>query len=619
MTSPVPGSRARAAVALGALLALVSALLVGPPAAANELDRAFVTQIDLRPQGGDRQPRPNLDMNVFVRLGNCPAGRATCVEEADAYQVQLLVGADDRIAADQLNEIPVRQVAASYIAEFGNLGALGIREGDSIRARARARNPAGWSEWLYSDREQVLADAGNARLSSNITPPRIAAAGAGARLITPDTNRISVNLGEWRQPDVASAVSSIWGWVMYCTDAECNLSNDQWNIGLREGWGRTLRNDRACCGSAAAPTYTIDVDIQDDWTGFRVRSSAINPAGQTEYVVSDVFPILGRGAAPGPQAGDVTPPEYTPQRGRAAEFLGEPVVGSWLFVFPGTWSSTINEPTRISYSIRWYSCDRDPSTAGGYAAAGCERLLDGLVNQFLLRPISNDLWTRYVYACVTGKYADRDISPGYQYENACSSPVQIRVGVPAIDPAAIPPVPDELLDPGAGGGAVAQPGQAAADPLGAEAERLASQGQAAGADAQAAAAGIDIGQAPVLGIAGVAERNGLTLRMVIPEEQERGLKRKKKKYRAFVSTRAATGKVRFTLTRISPKGNLVIGKTKTVKLKKAKGQRRGVIKWKFAKKKPVGPYTVYVTYLPNKKAQRRGYEGITAAKSMLLN
>jgi len=579
---------------------------------ANEIDRAYVSRVELKPQGGVL-PRPNLDLNVWVTVGLCPGGRPTCVDPPDAYQVQLLVR--NFVLADRVNDATRDRIQT---AQLGNLGALGVQEGESIRARARVRNPAGWSDWTYSDWAPVLANAANARLSSNVTPPRIAAAGAGARLITPETNRISVNLGEWRQPDVASAVSSIGGSVMYCTDAECNLSNDMWNIGLREGWGRTLRNDRACCGSAAAPTYTIDVDIQDNWTGFRVRSRAINPAGQTEYVVSDVFPILGRGAAPGPQAGDVTPPEYTPQRGRAAEFLGEPVVGSWLFVFPGTWSSTINEPTRISYSIYWHSCARDPNN-GGYAAAGCEQLLDGLVNQFLLRPISNDLWTRYVYACVTGKYADRDISPGYRYENACLSPVQIRAGVPAIDPAAIPPVPDELLDPGAGGGAVAQPGQAAADPLGQQAEQLAAQGQAVGADAQAAAAGIDVGQAPVLGIAGVAERNGLTLRMDIPEEQQRGLKRKKKTYRAFVSSRAASGKVRFTLTRISPKGNLVIGKTKTVKLKKAKGQRRGVIKWKFAMKKPVGPYTVYVTYLPNKKAQRRGYEGVTAAKSMLLN
>ncbi len=583
---------------------------------ANEIDRAYVSRVELRPQGGDQRPRPNHDMNVWVWVGLCPAGRPTCVEPPDTYQVQLLVGANDFVVADEVTDI---NRGGIHTAQLGNLSALGVREGDSIRARARVRNQAGWSDWNYSDRARVLASAANAQLSSNITPPRIAAAGAGARLITPETNRISVNLGSWRQPDAASAVSTIGGSVMYCRDAECDLSEDMWNIGLRQGWGRTLANERPCCGAAEVATYTIDVDIQDNWTGFRVRSKATNPAGQTEYVVSDVFPILGGGVAPGPrpQAGDVTPPEYTPQRGRAAEFLGEPVVGSWLFVFPGTWSSTINEATRISYSIYWHSCARDPNN-GGYAAAGCEQLLDGLVNQFLLRPISNDLWTRYVYACVVGAYADRAISPGYRYENACLSPVQIRAGVPAIDPAAIPPVPDELLDPGAAGGAVAQPGQAAADPLGQQAEQLAAQGQAVGADAQAAAAGIDVGQAPVLGIAGVAERNGLMLRMDIPEEQQRGLKRKKKTYRAFVSSRAATGKVRFTLTRISPKGNLVIGKTKTVTLKKARGQRRGVIKWKFAMKKPIGPYTVYVTYLPDAKAQRRGYEGVTAAKSVLL-
>ena len=602
----------------GVLLGLVATALMGSPTTANELDRAFVTQVDLRPQGGDRQPRPNLNMNVLVRIGNCPAGRPTCVDEPDAYQVQLLVGAGDRIAVDQVNEIRQVSAASTYIAELGNLGVHGIGEGDSIRARARARNPAGWSDWTYSDRAQVLANSDNARLSSNITPPRIAAAGAGARLITPETNRISVNLGEWRQPDVASAVSSIGGSVMYCTDAECNLSNDMWNIGLREGWGRTLRNDRACCGSAAVPTYTIDVDIQDNWTGFRVRSKAINAAGSTQYVVSDVFPILGRGAAAGPRADDITPPEYTPQRGRVAEFLGEPVVGSWLFVFPGTWSSTINEATRISYSIYWHSCAGNPNN-GGYAAAGCEQLLDGLVNQFLLRPVSNDLWTRYVYACVVGRYADREISPGYRYESACLSPVQIRAGVPQIDPAAIPPVPDELLDPGAAGGAVAQPGQVAADPLAEQAEQLAAQGQAAGAEAQAAAAGINVAAAPVLGVAGTATRDGLTLRMSIPQEQKRGLKRKKQRFRAFVSSRLATGKVRFTLTRLTPKGKLVIGKTKTVSLKKAKGQqRRGVIRWKFALKKPIGNHTVYATYLPSKKAQQRGFEGLTAAQAMRL-
>ncbi len=603
----------------GALLGLVGTALIGSPTAANALDRAFVTQVDLRPQGGDLQPRPNLNMNVLVGIGNCPAGRPTCVAEPDTYQVQLLVGADERVVAEQLNAIPQGQFAPVVIAELGNLGALGVREGDSIRARARVRNPAGWSNWIDSNRAQVLANAANARLSSNITPPRIAAAGVGARLITPETNRISVNLGEWRQPDVASAVSSIGGSVMYCTDAECNLTNDMWNIGLREGWGRTLRNDRACCGRAAAPTYTIDVDIQDDWTGFRVRSKAINAAGSTQYVVSDVFPILGRGEAAGPRADDITPPEYTPQRGRVAEFLGEPVVGSWLFVFPGTWSSTINEATRISYSIYWHSCAGSPNN-GGYAAAGCEQLLDGLVNQFLLRPIGNDLWTRYVYACVTGRYANREISPGYRYESACLSPVQIRAGVPQIDPAAIPPVPDELLDPGAAGGVVAQPGQVAADPLGEQAEQLAALGQAAGADAQAAAAGIDVAAAPVLGVAGTATRDGLTLRMSIPQEQRRGLKRKKQKYTAFVSSRVATGKVRFTLTRLTPKGKLVIGKTKTVTLTKAKGQqRRGVIRWKFALTKPIGNYTVYATYLPNKKAQQRGFEGLTAAKAMRLS
>jgi len=125
----------------------------------------------------------------------------------------------------------------------------------------------------------------------------------------------------------------------------------------------------------------------------------------------------------------------------------------------------------------------------------------------------------------------------------------------------------------------------------------------------AAALRLRVDQAPVVSTTGVGSVDGTTLTVRSPSVQKKG--KRKKSYRAIVDPRYK-GRVAFVLTRTTPKGEMIVAKSK-VKNTNKKG--RAKIRWKFAKRKPTGQYTLYVSFIPNKKY---GKPGLTVSKTMSL-
>jgi len=118
-----------------------------------------------------------------------------------------------------------------------------------------------------------------------------------------------------------------------------------------------------------------------------------------------------------------------------------------------------------------------------------------------------------------------------------------------------------------------------------------------------------VDQAPVVSTTGVGSVEGTTLTVRSPSVQKKG--KRKKSYRAIVDPRYK-GRVAFVLTRTTPKGEMIVAKSK---VKNANEKGRAKIRWKFAKRKPTGQYTLYVSFIPNKKY---GKPGLTVSKTMSL-
>jgi len=125
----------------------------------------------------------------------------------------------------------------------------------------------------------------------------------------------------------------------------------------------------------------------------------------------------------------------------------------------------------------------------------------------------------------------------------------------------------------------------------------------------AAALRLRVDQAPVVSTTGVGSVEGTTLTVRSPSVQKKG--KRKKSYRAIVDPRYK-GRVAFVLTRTTPKGAMIVAKSK-VKNTNKKGKAK--IRWKFAKRKPTGEYTLYVSFIPKK---RYGKPGLTVSKTMRL-
>ncbi|MCH9678632.1 MAG: hypothetical protein K0U51_02240 [Actinomycetia bacterium] len=125
----------------------------------------------------------------------------------------------------------------------------------------------------------------------------------------------------------------------------------------------------------------------------------------------------------------------------------------------------------------------------------------------------------------------------------------------------------------------------------------------------AAALRLRVDQAPVVSTTGVGSVDGTTLTVRSPSVQKKG--KRKKSYRAIVNPRYK-GRVAFVLTRSTPKGAMIVAKSK-VKNTNKKGKAK--IRWKFAKRKPTGEYTLYVSFIPKK---RYGKPGLTVSKTMRL-
>ena len=125
----------------------------------------------------------------------------------------------------------------------------------------------------------------------------------------------------------------------------------------------------------------------------------------------------------------------------------------------------------------------------------------------------------------------------------------------------------------------------------------------------AAALRLRVDQAPVVSTNGVGSADGTTLTVRSPSVQKKG--KRKKTYRAIVDPRYK-GRVAFVLTRTTPKGDMIVAKSK-VKSTNKKGVAK--IRWKFAKRKPTGEYTLYVSFIPKKKY---GKPGLTVSKTMRL-
>ena len=137
----------------------------------------------------------------------------------------------------------------------------------------------------------------------------------------------------------------------------------------------------------------------------------------------------------------------------------------------------------------------------------------------------------------------------------------------------------------------------------------AQQAFAATAPTGAAAERLRTPQAPLVSSTGTGSASGTDLTVRSPAVQKRG--KRKKSYRAIVDPQYR-GRVAFVLTRTTPKGKMIVAKSR-VKNTNKKG--RAKIRWKFANKKPPGTYTLYVSFIPN---ERYNKPGLTVAKPVEL-
>ena len=135
------------------------------------------------------------------------------------------------------------------------------------------------------------------------------------------------------------------------------------------------------------------------------------------------------------------------------------------------------------------------------------------------------------------------------------------------------------------------------------------QAFAATAPTGAAAERLRTPQAPLVSSTGTGSASGTDLTVRSPAVQKRG--KRKKSYRAIVDPQYR-GRVAFVLTRTTPKGKMIVAKSR-VKNTNKKG--RAKIRWKFANKKPPGTYTLYVSFIPN---ERYNKPGLTVAKPVEL-
>jgi hypothetical protein len=135
------------------------------------------------------------------------------------------------------------------------------------------------------------------------------------------------------------------------------------------------------------------------------------------------------------------------------------------------------------------------------------------------------------------------------------------------------------------------------------------QALAAGVPTGAAALRLNYSQAPLVSTTGVGTSAGTQLTVRAPSVQKRG--KRKKTYRAIVEPKYK-GRVAFVLTRTTPKGKMIVAKSK-VKTTGKNGKAK--IRWKFAKKKPTGTYTLYVSFIPQ---ARYGKPGLTVSKQVQL-
>ena len=135
------------------------------------------------------------------------------------------------------------------------------------------------------------------------------------------------------------------------------------------------------------------------------------------------------------------------------------------------------------------------------------------------------------------------------------------------------------------------------------------QAFAAAAPTGAAAVRLRTPQAPLVSSTGTGSASGTDLTVRSPAVQQRG--KRKKSYRAIVDPQYR-GRVAFVLTRTTPKGKMIVAKSR-VKNTNKKG--RAKIRWKFANKKPPGTYTLYVSFIPKKRYNK---PGLTVAKPVQL-
>ncbi|MEL0125812.1 MAG: hypothetical protein VW929_01305 [Actinomycetota bacterium] len=137
----------------------------------------------------------------------------------------------------------------------------------------------------------------------------------------------------------------------------------------------------------------------------------------------------------------------------------------------------------------------------------------------------------------------------------------------------------------------------------------AQQAFAAAAPTGAAAVRLRTPQAPLVSSTGTGSASGTDLTVRSPAVQQRG--KRKKSYRAIVDPQYR-GRVAFVLTRTTPKGKMIVAKSR-VKNTNKKG--RAKIRWKFANKKPPGTYTLYVSFIPKARYNK---PGLTVAKPVEL-
>ncbi len=137
----------------------------------------------------------------------------------------------------------------------------------------------------------------------------------------------------------------------------------------------------------------------------------------------------------------------------------------------------------------------------------------------------------------------------------------------------------------------------------------AQQAFAATAPTGAAAVRLRTPQAPLVSSTGTGSASGTDLTVRSPAVQQRG--KRKKSYRAIVDPQYR-GRVAFVLTRTTPKGKMIVAKSR-VKNTNKKG--RAKIRWKFANKKPPGTYTLYVSFIPKARYNK---PGLTVAKPVQL-